>query len=28
MYSYTYSNKYVRFKEGKKAKKEPPEGVQ
>jgi hypothetical protein len=28
MYSYTYSDKYVRFKEGKKAKKDPPEGVQ
>jgi hypothetical protein len=28
MYSYTYSDKYVRFNEGKKAKKDPPEGVQ
>jgi hypothetical protein len=28
MYSYTYSDKYVKFKESKKAKKDPPEGVQ
>jgi len=28
MYSYTYSDKYVRFKESKKGKKDPPEGVQ
>lgn len=28
MYSYTYSDKYVRFKEGKKGKNDPPEGVQ
>jgi len=28
MYSYTYSEKYVRFKESKRAKKNPPEGVQ
>jgi hypothetical protein len=28
MYSYTYSDKYVRYKETKKDKKEPPEGVQ
>ena len=28
MYSYTYSDKYVRFKEAKRDKKEPPEGVQ
>lgn len=28
MYSYTYSDKYVRFKGGKKAKNDPPEGVQ
>lgn len=28
VYSYTYSDKYVRFKESKRAKKDPPEGVQ
>jgi hypothetical protein len=28
MYSYTYSDKYVRYKEGKRSKKEAPEGVQ
>lgn len=28
MYSYTYSDKYVRFKESKRTKKDPPEGVQ
>ena len=28
MYNYTYSEKYVRFKESKRIKKDPPEGVQ
>jgi hypothetical protein len=28
MYNYTYSEKYVRFKESKRTKKDPPEGVQ